>query len=185
MKLFKKLLSFIVICASCVVLATSTGCNTLSEEDEFIVKLYGSVVETEELEVKNGDLEKSTINAVYEIPSLNNNFLINVTGKEGYTNNKYPNEVGTVTCMVALVVENCLVTKIKGIIIIDNENQSFISKITQEDLDELSIKYEPNIYFKPYDNFLVNGATKSCQAICNAVNGAIEYINKEILKNDN
>lgn len=185
MKLFKKLLSAVAVCVCCIALAASAGCNNghdnLSAEDKILVQLYGSVVQTRELEVKNGELSKASINAVYEIPSLDNNYLINVTGKEGYTSGNYPDEVGTVTCMVALIVNNGVVTEIKGVTIIDNENQIFISDITQDNLDRLALQFKPGISFNAQDNLLITGATKSCQAICNAVNGAIEYLSREIL----
>lgn len=145
----------------------------ISPLDKGLKKIYGEIVEINELQVSDGELEYSTINSIYEVSSCDNNFLINVTGLGGYND-------GTVTCLVAVVIKDKTISEIKGIAVIGwDENQTFINEITSQFLNSFSENYEQGIHYSPFpDGYLVSGATKTSRAICNAVNGAIEYIQR-------
>lgn len=143
----------------------------LSPQDKGLIKIYGDKVTVNELELKDCEMQYATVNAVSEVVSFDNNYIINVTGKGGYNN-------GTITCLVSIIVNNGSITEIKGVAVIGWVDQVFIDEITDQFLNSFSDKFEENIYYSTNTGFLVSSATKSSNAICNAVNGAIEYITK-------
>lgn len=101
-------------------------------------------------------------------------YLLNVTGKNGY-------QSGTVTCWVLVSTEddgagNKQFAGVDRLVITDNEKQSFISKIGDDDIQFVIDKQE-NEGFTDYDNTgLSTGATYSLGAVANALNGAKNYV---------
>jgi len=116
------------------------------------------------------------IQQAYKITFADNddvNYLVQATGKGGYSG-------GTVTCWVAVKVDDTSVTGVGKITIAANNGQSFISKITDGFLNSFSEDYEDGIYYSTGDGYLSAGASLSSNAICNAVNGSISFVKAEI-----
>ena len=89
---------------------------------------------------------------------------------------------GTVTCWIAVTVENGAVTGIRKISVSSWGNQTLSSEVNSSSLFEnITSKYTDGIYYEPVGDFLVTGATMSATAICNAVNGAIAFVKTDIL----
>lgn len=120
------------------------------------------------------------IQQAYKITFAENddvNYLVSSLGKDGYGG-------GTVTCWVAVEVNAAGITGIGNVSISSNAGQSFIGKITNDFLGSFSSGYQgDDTYFTTNDGYLSSGATRSSNAICNAVNGAIAYVNAEIFGN--
>lgn len=105
------------------------------------------------------------------------NYLVSSMGKDGYGG-------GTVTCWVAVQVDDAGVTGIGNVSVASNAGQSFIGKITDDFLGSFSEGFSgSDTYYSPADGYLSAGATKSSTAICNAVNGAIAYVDAEFFGN--
>ncbi|MCH5147982.1 MAG: hypothetical protein J1G05_01295 [Clostridiales bacterium] len=123
---------------------------------------------------------KATILSAYIIKfegSDEVNYLVQSRGKEGYSG-------GTVTCWVAINVdfESRTVLNIAKVQIGENTNQSFIGKITEKMLNDFTKNLpEDGFTTKGDDATISSGATFSSNAICNAVNGAVEWVKKDIL----
>lgn len=117
----------------------------------------------------------ATILSAYKITFKDNDdihFLVQSRGKGGYSG-------GTVTCWVAVKVdlENKNVEKIEKVQIGENTNQSFIGKITQAMLEKFTKSLpEEGFSTKGDDATVSTGATFSSNAICNSVNGAVEWV---------
>jgi len=99
-------------------------------------------------------------------------YLISSKGLHGYGE-------GTVTCWVAVDAD----LNVEKVTISANTNQSFISKIGDSTLDYFTSHSSENGYSTSDDGFVTGGATRSSTAICNAVNGAVSYVNTVILGN--
>lgn len=101
-------------------------------------------------------------------------YLVQSRGKEGYSG-------GTVTCWVAVNVDETgkQIKNIAKVQIGGNTAQTLMNKITDSLLASFT-KSLPEDGFYPDDGYAVSGATLSCTAICNSVNGAVGYVNEEI-----
>lgn len=101
------------------------------------------------------------------------NYLVQAQGKGGFSG-------GSVTCWIAVIVENGEVTGIGNVNIASNSNQSFIGNITDDFLKSFSDGYNPDKEFSSIkgsaDEHLVSGTSKSSTAINNAVNAAVKYV---------
>ena len=120
----------------------------------------------------------ATVTEAYKITFADSDdihYLVQSVGKHGFSE-------GTVTCWIAVNVDeqNKTIKNIAKVSLASNKGQSFISKITGEMLESFT-KDLPENGFYPQDGYMVSGATKSSTAICNSVNGAIDYVNQEIL----
>ena len=103
-------------------------------------------------------------------------YLVQSRGKGGYSG-------GTVICWVAIKVdlENKKVIKIEKVQIGENTNQSFIGKITEKMLNDFTEDLPEDGFTTKGDNATVStGATYSSNAICNSVNGAVDWVRKTI-----
>lgn len=125
-------------------------------------------------------VDNSEITDVYKIVYKENgadvlNYLVQSTGKGGYSG-------GSVTCWVAVEMDSTgNISGIGKVTIASNSGQSFIGKITGSFLDSFSTGYTDDVYYSTLDGYVSTGASLSSNAICNAVNSAIEYVKSEIL----
>ncbi len=104
-------------------------------------------------------------------------YLVQSKGMGGYAE-------GTVTCWVAINVD-ATAGKIKNIAKVqigESSGQTFMDKITGSMLKSFTENL-PEGGFYPSDGYLSTGATKSSTAICNAVNGAVTFVNTTIFEN--
>jgi hypothetical protein len=158
-----------------------TICNSLfyvSSEEKFaraISKIYGQSVETTAVEVTSDQASQgdATINSAYKVDS-DGNYLINATGKGGFDN-------GTVTCWVVIKMDANAISGVGKVVIDSNVGQSYISKVTSSYLDSFSTTYKADTKYSAEDGFVSTGASRSSNAICNAVNGAISFVKTAVL----
>ena len=121
----------------------------------------------------------ATILSAYKITFENSDdvhYLVQSRGKGGYSG-------GSVTCWVAIKVdlENKKVLKIEKVQIGENSGQSFIGKITDKMLNKFTEELpEGGFTTKGDDATVSTGATFSSNAICNSVNGAVDWVRKTI-----
>lgn len=169
-----------IIALLCVLLVSGiflTIMNSLlyvTDEERFeraINKIYGKSVKTESVTVADYN-SNATINEAYKIKD-DGNYLVKSTGKGGFEN-------GTVTCWVVVEVKGGKVSGIGKVVIDSNKNQSYISKISQNFLNSFENNPAKDFYFTTSDGYLTSGASMSSNAICNAVNGAVDFINAKL-----
>ena len=175
---FKCLVTLLcVLLVSGVFLTLMNGLLAVSDQerlDRAINKIYGKSVAYTQVEVANYN-DNATIDAAYRIKD-DGNYLVKSTGKFGFEN-------GTVTCWVVVNVKNGSIKGIDKVVIDSNKGQSYIGNINNNFLSGFYGNYENGYIFNPNDGFIKTGATKSATAICNAVNGAIDYVNGKFLGN--
>lgn len=104
-------------------------------------------------------------------------YLVQSVGKGGYSG-------GTVTCWVTVKIDGG--KNIKGVgkvTVAGNVGQSFIGKVTDEMLNKFSQDFKGGeiTSFYTSDGYVATGASLSSTAICNAVNGAVAYVDQVIL----
>ncbi len=176
------LLSILLVCGILL-----TVCNSLfyvSAEEKFdraVKKIYGKSVQTEQITFTDETTTKfsnSSVSEAYKVLD-DGNYLIKSTGKQGFG--------GDVTCWVVVrMSENGDSVLGAGNIAIDKAaGESYVSKIDSSELKEFSkieytegFEYELGIGGKDY---IKTGASYTMRAISNAVNGAIEFVNVNIL----
>jgi len=181
------LLSILLVCG--IFLTVMYGLLEVTDEERLsraINKIYGRDVNNGEDLLKDSN-EKPTygsaeIQQAYKITfddSEEVNYLVQATGKGGYGG-------GTVTCWVAVVIsddgEN--IGGIGKVSIASNSGQSFISKITGSYLDSFSTGFEKDygeLGFTTEAGYLTSGASMSSNAINNAVNGAVDFVDQVVL----
>ena len=175
---FKCLVTLLcVLLVSGVFLTLMNGLLAVSDQerlDRAINKIYGKSVAYTEVAVADYN-DSATIEAAYKIKD-DGNYLVKSTGKGGFDN-------GTVTCWVVVNVSGGSIKGIDKVVIDSNKGQSYISYITDKFFTGFYGSYENGHYFNPNDGFIKTGATRSATAICNAVNGAIDYVNGKFLGN--
>lgn len=176
------LLSILLVCG--IFLTIMNGFLEVSAEERFSrakKKIYGHDVETVEINLKdyNTDFSYSQILKAYEV-SDDGNYLINVTGKEGFA--------GRVTCWIVVEMseDGNSIEGIMKIVIDKAPSESYISKISQSHLDQLAKKAEygkeleggfiHNSSTEHGEDYVKTGASYSMRAISNAVNGAMEFV---------
>ncbi len=171
-KAFKCIVTLLAILLVCGVMLTI--CNALffvSAEEKLqraISKIYGEEVEYNIAEPDSSvTLTSSRVEEVYEITTYEGDYLLKVTGFEGYSG-------GTVTCWVLANVSDGV--KIKKITIDSNVNQSFIWKVSDGALQTLVGKQDAAGFEKFDMDGIKTGASYSMGAISNAANGALEYV---------
>lgn len=185
---FKCIVVLLTIVLVCSVFLTL--CNALlfvSPEERFnraIAKLYqGETVETkvadgaDSLSSDPYEIDRAFVLEAYVVTSENylGDYIVKSRGRDGFQN-------GTVTCWVVVQMEESAVKGIRNIVIDSNTNQSYISKVTNAYLDRFGETYD-GTPFTTDDGFLASGASYSSNAICNAVNGALEYV-KDVLQGE-
>lgn len=155
--------------------------------DRAVKKIYGREVKREadlitdgEIAVGNAYIEHAYPVSFEENGEQVNHILVSSRGTGGYSG-------GSVTCWVAVVVEDDVVTGIDKVVIGSNVNQSFIGNVTNalldgftEDWGNLSVE---DVYYtvNKGDTSVTGGATMSSTAICNSVNAALEYVDVTVL----
>ncbi len=112
--------------------------------------------------------------AAYKITFDDNeetHYLVQSRGKEGYSG-------GTVTCWVAVNIDadQNKILNIAKVQVGESSGQTFMDKITDKMLSDFT-KDLPDGGFYPDGGYVSSGATLSSTAICNAVNGAVDYVN--------
>ncbi|MBD5632669.1 MAG: hypothetical protein HDP34_05515, partial [Clostridia bacterium] len=163
-----------VLLISGVFLTIMNGLLEVTDEERFnraINKIYGKSVSTEKLAVENYN-SNAVINEAYKVKD-DGNYLIKATGLGGFEN-------GTVTCWVVVVVKNGKVAGVQNVTIDSNKGQSYISKISQSFLKSFETNPADGFYFTTADGYLTSGASRSSNAICNAVNGAVDFVNAKL-----
>lgn len=176
------LLSILLVCGILL-----TICNSLfyvTAEEKFaraVKKIYGKSVETEAV-VFDDDTQttfsSSSVSEAYKVLD-DGNYLIKSTGKQGFG--------GDVTCWVVVrMSEDGKSVAGAGNIAIDKAaGESYLSKIDSSELAQFSkIEYEDGFIYelgKDGKDYIPTGASYTMRAISNAVNGAIEFVNVNIL----
>lgn len=163
-----------VLLVSGIFLTIMNSLLAVTPEEKFnraINKIYGKAVKTETIsDIKsfNETSPNGSIEEAYKVKE-DGNFLIKSTGYGGYDN-------GTVTCWVVVVVNGGAVKGIDKVIIDSNKAQSYIDRVGDKALSQFSELYEDGIVYTPS---LITGATVTGtkNAICNAVNTALEFAN--------
>lgn len=101
------------------------------------------------------------------------NYLVSSMGKRGYAG-------GSVTCWVAVNVENGVISSIYKVQISQSAAQTLMSDINGSSiLQDIADGYEAGINYVPdkaEGEYIVTGATRSSTAVCNAVNGALACV---------
>ena len=174
------LLSIILVCGILL-----TICNSLfyvSDEERFeraINKIYGKPVTTTAVLADSHEKEfgTSTVKEAYKVED-DGNYLVKVTGKQGFDN-------GTVTCWVVVKMSDGKVAGIDTVKIDSNTSQSYIGNIDAKELAQFSkLEYTDGFVYElgvDGKDYIETGASVSMVAISNAVNGAISYVNRNIL----
>lgn len=147
----------------------------LGEDDELAV-ISADDKEPKSLVSESTVYGNATVTEAYKITfedSADVHYLVQSAGKHGFSE-------GTVTCWIAVNVDeaNKTVKNIAKVSLASNKGQSFISKITDDMLESFTKDLPENGFFPDKENneYMVSGATKSSTAICNSVNGAIDYV---------
>jgi copper chaperone CopZ len=171
---FKCLAVLMVIMLVCgVFLTLCDSIFSVSDQeklDRAISKIYGASVTKEEIEITeaNSTYDDATINSAYLITD-DGNYLVNCTGKEGY-------EHGTVTCWVVVKMNAGAIAGVNKVMVDSSTAQTLMSYITTSYLNTFADKYTDGIKYSIDDGFAVTGASKSSNAICNSVNGALSFV---------
>lgn len=159
-----------VLLISGVFLTVMNGLLEVTDEERFqraLGKIYGKSVTTTAVAVANYN-DNAIIEEAYLVKE-DGNYLIKSTGKGGFEN-------GTVTCWVVVEVKGGAVSGIANVVIDSSKSQSYISYINNKFLSGFTTNFNGKDY-SPYEGFIKTGATYSATAICNAVNGAIDFVN--------
>lgn len=163
-----------VLLISGIFLTIMNALLAVTPEEKFqraISKIYGKNVETTAVAVADYN-SNATIEEAYRVED--GNYLVKSTGKGGYEN-------GTVTCWVVVEFKNGAVSGIGKVVIDSNKNQSYIDRVTEKALNQFSELYENEIIYT--ENMITNATVKGTKnAICNAVNGALDYVNNSFGK---
>ncbi len=187
-KAFKCIIVILIIVLVCGIFLTI--CNSLFEvsADErtkrAMDKLYTEDVSATDITDQIPDdvateMTYSTVKAFYKVD--NGDYVVQISGKQGYG--------GSVTCWVVVHDNGTQVTGLGTVIAQSSENtgESFLSNLSDDDFERFSINYEDGIVYAygfandtsttHADGYVATGASKSYRGVCNAVNGAIEFVN--------
>lgn len=171
---FKCLITLLcVLLVSGVFLTVMNGLLAVSDQerlDRAINKIYGKSVSYTEVAVADYN-SNATIDAAYKIKD-DGNYLIKSTGKGGFDN-------GTITCWVVVEISGSKISGIGKVVIDSNKGQTQMAELKDSFLNQFSQGYYDGIYYATSDGFLVSNSTKSSNAVCNAVNGALDFVNAQ------
>lgn len=170
------LLAIVLICG--VIL---TICNSLfyvSPEEELsraITKIYGEEVTAEEIAVDPEDAKLDAYDAqivnAYRIAE-DGNYLICSRGKGGYG--------GSIDCWVVVKVVDARITGLKSVSVKTSQGETQLNNLTAVFYQNYIDGYADGVIYSVADGYVVSGTTLSSAAICNAVNGAIAYVHKQL-----
>ena len=149
------------------------------KENRIYSKIYGETVETENVpfDAEQGEFADGKVEKAVKVKK-DGNYLVKSTGKGGFSG-------GTVTCWVVIEVKGGAISGVGKVIIDSNVGQSYINYINDKFLTAFTTNYEDGAYFTPAEGFIKTGATMSATAICNAVNGAVDYLKALTLEGGN
>ncbi|MCD8294211.1 MAG: FMN-binding protein [Clostridia bacterium] len=187
-KAFKCIIVILIIVLVCGIFLTF--CNSLfavSDEertDRAIAKLYTDETVhatdiTEDVpDTVSFEYDYSTITTFYSVD--NGDYVVKASGKGGYG--------GNVVTWVVVKDDGAKVTGIGTVLAQSSENsgESFLSNLSDANFEQFSEDYVDGIiYSYGYANgstahgdmYISTGASKSYRGVCNAVNGAIEFVN--------
>ena len=173
-KCIATLLCVLLVCG--IFLTIMHGLLEVTAEEKLsraISKIYGKDVTTEVSEIKNKELDLATIEEAYCVTSEGGNYLVKSTGKGGFA--------GTVTCWVVVEIDGNSISGIGKVTVDSYVGETQMAEIKQSFLDSFGENYKDGIYYTTDDGFKVASSTRSSNAICNAVNGAIQYVKAEKL----
>lgn len=184
------LLAILLVCG--VFLTVADGFLHVSEKERFdraMKKLYGSEVDTEEIDISGTktSFDYSNVLEAYRVKN-DGNYLVRIEGKEGFG--------GTVTCWVVVEIGKDesgadKVTGVKKIAIDKAAGESYISNVTEDALNKLVEKTNELLTKNPDaeveggykhgtrddgNDKISTGASFSMRAISNCVNGAIDFV---------
>lgn len=166
-KCISALLCVLLVCG--VFLTIMNGLLEVTPEERFeraIIKIYGKSVKADSVPVANYN-DNANIEEAYKMGD--GNYLVKATGYGGFDN-------GTVTCWVVVELKGTSLDGIGKVIIDSNKGQSYINRVSAAALNQFGELYEDGIY---YTEDLITAATVKATktAICNAVNGAMDFVN--------
>ena len=163
-----------VLLVSGVFLTLMNALMHVSDEerlDRAISKIYGKSVNKTSVAVSD-HYSDATIEEAYHITD-DGNYLIKSTGKGGFDN-------GTVTCWVVVEVSGSAITGIGKVVVDSNKGQTQMAELKDSFYNKFSTGYSDGlIYYTTGDGFMVTNSTKSSAAVCNAVNGALEFVRNQ------
>lgn len=166
-----------VLLISGVFLSVMNGLLAVSKEEitaRGLQKVYGQVVKVAETKEETVAFDSADITTVHKVEVGNEvDYLILSKGKGGFSG-------GTVTCWVAVTVNESQkkIVKIRKVSVYENTAQTLMSNFKGDFFDKFANKLEDFYSAKP--NYMVTGATMSSTAMCNAVNGAIQYVKANV-----
>lgn len=170
---FKCLITLLcVLLVSGIFLTVMNSLLKVTDQERFdraINKIYGKSVKTDAITITEQYNDNATVEEAYLIKD-DGNYLIKSTGKGGFDN-------GTVTCWVVVVVKNGAVSGVDKVVIDSNKAQSYIGNINDKFLNGFKENFVAGTPFNVNVGFVKTGATRSGNAICNAVNGAVDFVN--------
>lgn len=158
-----------VLLVSGIFLTLANGLLAVSDQerlDRAINKIYGKPVVYTEVAAADYN-SNATIEAAYKIED--GNYLIKSTGRGGFDN-------GTITCWVVVEVKGGSVSGIQKVVVDSNKGQTQMAELKDSFFDKFTEGYYDGIYYTTNDGFVVSNSTKSSTAVCNAVNGALEFV---------
>lgn len=167
-KCITSLLCVLLVCG--IFLTIMNSLLEVTAEDRFnraISKIYGKPVTTQALTVADYN-SNATIEEAYRVVD-DGNYLVKSTGKGGFA--------GTVTCWVVVEVGNNGISGIMKVTVDSYVGETQMAEIKESFLNTFSTGYTDGIIYSTDDGFKVTGSTRSSNAICNAVNGALDYVN--------
>ncbi len=176
---FKCLVTLLcVLLVSGIFLTIMNGLLAVSDEERFqrdIQKIYGKSVSLRKESVADYNDNAKILEAYYVLDD--GNYLVKSKGLGGFDN-------GTITCWVVVGVNKSTntISGIEKVVKSEHDsNQTYISNITDNFYQGFYGEYKGD--FNANEGFIKTGATRSATAICNAVNGAVDYVNGKFLGN--
>ena len=175
---FKCIISLLCILLVCgVFLTVAYGFLEVTDEERLnraISKIYGEKVSVEKAPYEGYENDKAFILEAYKDDK--GDYLVKSKGTGGFN--------GTVTCWVVIEFNNGAVCGIGKVVIDSNKNQSYIDRVTDKALNQFGELYNSEINEKGFtENMITNATVKGTKtAICNAVNGALDFVNNSFGK---
>jgi hypothetical protein len=172
------LLAIVIVCGAFLTICNSLFYVTDAERtNRAIAKIYGKDVNVENVEVPadkatQGD---ATIVGAYK-NTEDGNYIIASKGSGGY-------QGGTITCYVVVEMSGSSISGVGNVVVSSyDSSQTQIAEITSSSsfLNSFSAGYKADIEYTT-DNFVVTGSSKSSNAVCNAVNGALSFVKTAVL----